>query len=113
MVRDVSGTHRIGSILKRLREARGLTSRGLADLAHVTQSAVSHYETGRMVPRPRKLREIARALHVAPEPLLWFAYMEHEASELMPKKLFRDFERFMRSQLGPYENASMARKRRE
>lgn len=45
--------------IARLRKARGLTQVELAKTLHVTQSAVSHWESGRSVPDTVQLFQIA------------------------------------------------------
>jgi len=65
---------RFGEILVRLRSARALSGRALARKARIAESAVSHYEKGRLVPRAKALASLARALDVPLELLLWFAY---------------------------------------
>lgn len=52
----------LGRNIKRLRESRGLTQDGFAELLHVTRQTVSNYENGRSQPDLEMLTEIARVL---------------------------------------------------
>lgn len=50
--------------LKRIRKARGLSQRALADRAGVVKSTIYEAEAGRHVPRIQTLEKIADALDV-------------------------------------------------
>jgi DNA-binding XRE family transcriptional regulator len=51
--------------LRTLRESAGLTQRGLARLARVSRSSISHVETGRYPPTAAFAGKICRALSEA------------------------------------------------
>lgn len=53
-----------GSRLAQLRQARGLTSRGLAPLLGITQGTLSKLENGKHLPSPELLQALARALRL-------------------------------------------------
>lgn len=55
--------------ITRLRRSRGLTQVEFAKLIHVTQSAVSHWESGRSVPDTLQLFRIAEFFGVTVEAL--------------------------------------------
>lgn len=93
-----------GAVLRRLRTAAGLSVRRLAALADVLPSSVSHYENGRQVPKPEALKQMAAALSVPPELLMWFAYTERRA-EGAQRDLFRQVEDIMVRQLELFERA--------
>lgn len=52
--------------LRRAREARGLSKRGLARKVGVTQSAVWQWEEGKTAPRPETAAALERALGLQP-----------------------------------------------
>jgi transcriptional regulator with XRE-family HTH domain len=52
--------------LRRAREARGLSKRGLARKVGVTQSAVWQWEEGKTAPRPETAATLERALDLQP-----------------------------------------------
>ena len=56
--------------LRELREWRDLSQGGLAKLADIPASAISHFETGRRTPSLRSLTRLSRALDVTPDVLL-------------------------------------------
>ena len=55
----------LGARIKRLRQERELTLQAVADELDLTPAAISHWESGRITPKPRKLQELARALTVS------------------------------------------------
>jgi transcriptional regulator with XRE-family HTH domain len=58
--------------LKMYRKKRGLTQKGLAEVAGVSSAAmISHYEGGRFDPSPETLRKLGEALGVTPDDLLY------------------------------------------
>ena len=62
---------RFGMVLKRLREARGLTQQALADKAKVTDAYIAMLETGvRTNPTIDTLKRLAKALKVPVTELL-------------------------------------------
>jgi transcriptional regulator with XRE-family HTH domain len=52
----------LGLVLKRTREARGMSTRDLATLANVPQSTVLRYEGGQREPRAYNLIRLAQAM---------------------------------------------------
>jgi transcriptional regulator with XRE-family HTH domain len=55
----------LGARIKRLRHERELTLQAVADELDLTPAAISHWESGRITPKPRKLQELAKALKVS------------------------------------------------
>ena len=79
----------IGHLLRELREAEGMSVRGLAAAAGVDASWLSKVENGTYVsPDPRKLNDLAKVLDVEPMDLFESA---HYADGLPP------YARYMRS----------------
>lgn len=60
-------SHLVG--LRRLRYERVLSQVDLAELAHVSQRAISEFENGRRMAHPRTIRRLAKALRVPPADL--------------------------------------------
>ena len=54
-----------GAFVAQLRKERGLTQRELADRLHVTDKAVSKWETGKGFPDLKLLEPLAQALNVS------------------------------------------------
>ena len=54
----------IGENIKRCREKRGLSQEQLADMIGKTRSAVSQYESGKIIPRMGVIEDMADALGV-------------------------------------------------
>ena len=54
----------------RLRKAKGLTQVGFANALHVTQSAVSHWESGRSIPDAPQMVRIAEFFGVTVDDLM-------------------------------------------
>jgi len=65
------GSRKIGQIVEKLREAKGLTQHQLAERAEVSQSFISILEGGKIesTPSPMIVERLARALDVKPEAL--------------------------------------------
>jgi transcriptional regulator with XRE-family HTH domain len=65
------GSRKIGQIVEKLREAKGLTQHQLAERAQISQSFVSILEGGKpeSIPPQMILERLARALDVKPEAL--------------------------------------------
>jgi len=65
------GSRKIGQIVEKLREAKGLTQHRLAERAQVSQSFISILEGGKIesTPPPMIVEQLARALDVKPEAL--------------------------------------------
>lgn len=57
--------------LKRLREEKGLSQQGLADIAATNKMLISKYETGRSTPGMENLGKIAKALEVTVDYLIF------------------------------------------
>jgi transcriptional regulator with XRE-family HTH domain len=57
--------------LRRVREARVLTQRQLADSAGLTQAAIARLEKGGTKARPTTIQRLAKALLVSPEELIY------------------------------------------
>ena len=57
----------MATLLRALREAKGLSQDDLARLAGVGRNTVSGLEAGERKPRPSNRRKLARALKVRPE----------------------------------------------
>jgi len=68
--RDDKFLKKIGANVKSLREAKGLTTRGFADLADISYSQVWRIETGKHDPSIGTLLAIAQALDVSLNELL-------------------------------------------
>ena len=62
-------TESLGARIKRLRQERELTLHAVADKLELTPAAISHWESGRITPKPKKLHELAKALSVSVDEL--------------------------------------------
>lgn len=60
----------IGANIKRLRKERDITQEQLADFLHVTSSAVSQWETGRVMPDIIYLPKLAYLFQVSADVIL-------------------------------------------
>lgn len=60
----------IAERLKKAREALGLTQQQVADKAHVSRSAVVHYEKANVIPSGQELIGLAKALKITPNYIL-------------------------------------------
>ncbi len=60
----------VGDKVKRLRDARALTQKELADKAGLTVAALSRIERNNAEPRPTTRRKLAEALGVDPSELI-------------------------------------------
>ena len=58
-----------GELIRKYRKMRGLTQSELAEKCGLTDSAIRNYELGNRTPGEDQVKEIASALHVAPESL--------------------------------------------
>lgn len=74
-----------GQSLKRLREARGLTQKALAERVDVTTTYVSMLECGRKEASPQVLRAISDALKVPEECLTILGIQPPRRSKSMPE----------------------------
>lgn len=80
-----------GELIRKYRKMRGLTQSELAEKCGLTDSAIRNYELGNRTPGENQVKEIASALHVAPESLFDVpAATAREALEL----IFRIDEEF-------------------
>ena len=55
----------LGARIKRLRQERDLTLQHVADELGLTPAAISHWESGRIVPKSKKLEDLAKVLRVS------------------------------------------------
>jgi transcriptional regulator with XRE-family HTH domain len=60
----------VGGRIRQLREAFGWTQGQLARHIGVTENAVTQYETGRAMPRPQRLQQVAEAFETSVEWLM-------------------------------------------
>ena len=67
-----------GAFVAQLRKDKGLTQKELADLLHVTDKAVSKWETGKGFPDIKQLEPLARALEVSVVELIACERQERE-----------------------------------
>ncbi len=58
-------SEKLGAFIAQLRKERGMTQRELADALHVTDKAVSKWETGKGFPDLKLMEPLARALGVS------------------------------------------------
>ena len=80
-----------GELIRKYRKMRGLTQSELAEKCGLTDSAIRNYELGNWTSGEDQVKEIASALHVAPESLFDVpAATAREALEL----IFRIDEEF-------------------
>lgn len=80
-----------GELIRKYRKMRGLTQSELAEKCGLTDSAIRNYELGNRTSGEDQVKEIASALHVAPESLFDVpAATAREALEL----IFRIDEEF-------------------
>ncbi len=59
----------VGTRIRTLRNASGMTQRDLAQKVGLTEAAVRNYELGLRTPKPAKLAQMAEALGVSPDAL--------------------------------------------
>lgn len=93
----------IGSRIKALRKARGLTQKELASLANISRSYLSDVECDRYNPSIDMLRMIAGALHVD---LSLLVADQEVSSELSPDMDIRRIER-ARRRMSPQRRQDM------
>ena len=60
----------VGKVIAELRTERDLTQAQLAQIVGVSQSYLARWESGKVLPRPRALKQIARALDIDAEELI-------------------------------------------
>lgn len=53
-----------------LRKKKGLTQQELATLTRVSQGSIQGYETGRIVPHPNTMIQLAKVLNVSADDLI-------------------------------------------
>lgn len=70
----------VGKVIAELRTERDLTQAQLANKVGVSQSYLARWESGKVLPRPRALKQIARALDVDAEELVEGQRVELEKS---------------------------------
>lgn len=56
----------VGAMIRRAREARGLTAQALGQAVHITQSHISHIEAGTARPSTAALFQLLRYLKIKP-----------------------------------------------
>lgn len=78
-------------ILRKTREAKGLSQAELAEKAGMQPSAISHFEAGRRAPSFDNLKRLADALNVTIDFLLG-RQREPQPAGPVAEQLFRDFE---------------------
>lgn len=76
----------INKNITRLRKSKGLTQVDFAKQLHVTQSAVSHWESGRSIPDTVQLFRIAEFFGVSVEDLSQIKVLE-ETAKVEPTKI--------------------------
>ena len=69
MTDEATAEETLGTRLKALREAAGLSRRALASLAGANDQAIGLWERGRRVPQASSVRRLAEALGVPPDAL--------------------------------------------
>ena len=62
--------HKFGNRLYELRKQSGLTQRALAGILHVSDKAVSRWETGASKPETQTIRKLAELYHLSIDELL-------------------------------------------
>lgn len=65
-----------GENLKRLREQRGLSQQELGSMANLSQPAIFNFECGKINPKPKTIGDLATALNVTTDRLI-FGEAEH------------------------------------
>jgi len=89
--------------LKKLREERGLTQEGLADLSGVSRPAIHRIENGQQAPRRSTVSKLASALGVHPVDVAPGMFVRSEEAspgvELTPK-ILSDFESYISTVAG-------------
>lgn len=85
-----------GQRLARLRLARGLTQRQLADRSGVSQRMIAYYETHAVAPPADKASAIAKALGVAIEELVGVERSRAQQPTVTNLRLWRRFQKLER-----------------
>ena len=85
-----------GELLRKEREARGLSQSELAEKAGLQPSAISHFELGRRTPSFDNLKRVADALSVTVDYLLG-RQPQHANAGPAVEQLFRHFEQLSTS----------------
>ena len=76
----------MGEILRFLLEQKGMNQKDLAEKAHITEAAVSHYLSNNRTPRGTILKNIADALGTTPDFLLQDSAKAPERKSSIQKK---------------------------
>lgn len=71
----------MGENLRKIRKARGLTMKQLAELVDVTESAIGQYETGKRSPSYKVLMRICEALRCQVEDITGVRLMEESLED--------------------------------
>lgn len=88
-------TSEIGKKVKSFRKSKGMTVQQLSDLVHKSKSTVSKYENGDISIEIEVLYEIAAALDIHVEQLLYIPPANNTAiSNSIPSAFFRHYSRF-------------------
>ena len=80
----------LGSNIKKIRKARGLTQEKLAEMVEISPPNISYIETGKFAPSIETLQKIARALNVEPYEL--YKFKQEVSVEDIKKELFEALE---------------------
>jgi len=78
-------TVRFGNLVRMTRLRADLSQRALGELLGTTQSAVSAWESGSVLPRTEVILQLSRVLHVAPHALLDACEDDLDAGYLQPR----------------------------
>lgn len=85
-----TGPEHTGARIKHYRKLRHLSQRGLADLAHISYSALTKVEQGDRAATPALLGELARALHVTVAELTgqpYLAELQHDQLDVLMRPI--------------------------
>jgi transcriptional regulator with XRE-family HTH domain len=66
--------------LKEIRQQKNITQAELADILGITQSALSQFENGKVVPTVERLIEFAVILNVTLDELIEYKYLHNQYS---------------------------------
>lgn len=76
----------LGKTIARLRKAKGLTQAKFADLIHVTQGAISQWETGRTSPDVQQMFILADFFGITVEELSSGTFTQEKKEQFTPIK---------------------------
>lgn len=97
----------VGKRLENMRWKRGLTKKGLAEIADIDQHLISAFESGGRAPSREQVHRLAEALHVKESYFIW------NGKAISPKRIYRSAlrprrlcgTRTLRSQSPPKESS--------